>query len=843
MKKYIFTAVFILILSFSFQAVMSQSSRYEGKIVRHIEFTGLYHNSEASLAYNMLTTEGFPLKADEVRRDIKSVFDKGKLEKVEVEIEEYENGVRLRFICLERPVIDSIVYRGLGEVGEADIQNDILCKQGDVYRKDLAEKSSEIIMAKHVEKGLFNASVSYRVEELDDSRDVKLEFIIDEGEEISVEKISILGAKKIYEGQLKSIMETKEDSFISSGSFEKEKFEQDKAMIIAFYKQNGYLDAQIVDEKVEYEWKDPSEKKERCIFITLSVQEGDRYYFDGYTVNIVPDENGKTVFTPDSFTENFLQTEKGDVFNNTKFEADRNSINLKYSSQGYIFNRIMPQKTLTEMEVKENGVTEKRKYVKVDFTIVEGSQAYIESIIIKGNRKTLDKVIRREILCREGELFDSTKVNLSREKVYNLGYFKEVNIEIRPGSREGYMNLVMDVVEQPSATISVGGGYGTSSGFSIFSEVTEKNFLGKGQTAGVKFEYGPLRSSVTLSFIEPWLFDDIPLSLNTSVFYNYYTIETSSMFSSSETAKYKKMGIGYSLGLSYRFWYYYTAGLTWIHEYKKYLDPTGNNTDTVFVAASHGIQEKRTVRLYWSRDSKDNYLNPTRGSLISMSASFSGGILGGQDHFVRLNPDIDFYWSPFHLPFLKDWKCVFEFNGRGTFLLQPVGHVKQDPVENEWLEAEDRLLIGGPETVRGWDYYDSSLPDSWASTGLFHRILYGAEFRIPLHPQMLWAALFFDAGALFSDEKWESQMDFDSIAYEDIQKDKEDKELYTIRDFIHGRTHPAKYFKYGYGFGFRIQIPMMPLRFWFGRKAEFEDGAFRNIGGMTFQFQIGDIRY
>ena len=109
--------------------------------------------------------------------------------------------------------------------------------------------------------------------------------------------------------------------------------------------------------------------------------------------------------------------------------------------------------------------------------------------------------------------------------MYNLGFFKQVNIDVRPGSRDGYMNLIVDVEEQPTGTISLGGGYGTTSGFSIFADVAENNLLGNGQRVGVRFEYGPERTSITLSFAERWLFNQ-PIGLNTSVFYNLYNVKS-----------------------------------------------------------------------------------------------------------------------------------------------------------------------------------------------------------------------------------------------------------------------------------------------------------------------------
>ena len=162
----------------------------------------------------------------------------------------------------------------------------------------------------------------------------------------------------------------------------------------------------------------------------------------------------------------------------------------------------------------------------------------------------------------------------------------------------------------------------------------------------------------------------------------------------------------------------------------------------------------------------------------------------------------------------------------------------QNPFRNEWLEAEDRVYIGGPETLRGWEYNDIYLPVSWRYQGLFHRILWGVEMRVPLHPQMLWFAVFFDAGSLWSDTEWEAQLEGESSSA--ITTDITDGKLKRIQDFT--KVNLLHYFKYSYGFGFRIQIPMMPLRFWFGRKLIF-DGRFKEVGGFTFQFGIGDMRF
>lgn len=822
-------------------SVFSQPSRYEGKMIRKIEFVGLKNVDKEDLYEVLVSDIGFPLKGAEVREDIKAVFKTGQFENVQVEIQEFDDGVRLRFVCKERPMVKQISFRGVEKLYDTELSEVVGVKEGEPLRIDKLEKAIKALRKKYDDEGLFNAVIEYRTRQYkDDPNSVEVIFIIDEGEEIKIDKIAILGARKIPSKTLKKVMESEEDGLFKDGDFKKDIYEQDKTKILALYREEGYLDAQILEDRVEYEWKDPRKKEERVIFITIKVTEGERYYFDRYTIA------GNQVVESKVLESQFEQTKEGDIFNDTRFQKDRQMISFTYASKGYIFARVVPKRTVEERDIAVRGRTEKRKFVRIDFQIEEGSQAYIENIFIKGNVKTKEKVIRRELLVKEGELFNSFKMQISREKIFNLGFFKQVNFDVRPGSREGYMNLIVDVEEQPSGTISLGGGYGTTSGFSIFADIGENNLLGNGQRVGLRFEYGPSRSSVTLSFNEPWLFDK-PIGFNASVFYTLNTITSSSMFSNSDDdAKYQKQSIGYSLGLSYRFWYYYGIGSVWSHSWKSYLNPSGNASDAVFIEESLGVQEKRTVTLYAYRDSRDNSMNPTRGTRVEMAVGFTGGtLLRGDDHYLKYSPEISFYYSPFHLPFLKTHPCVIELRSNATFLAPPLARGVlsriQPQEENPWLETEDYLYIGGPETLRGWEYYDLDLPSSWR-IGLYHRILYGAEFRVPIHPQMLWLAFFFDAGSLWTDSFWERTRGTSNL--ETLSEDKAAGLVHDIRDIED--INLMYYFKYSYGFGFKIQIPMMPLRFWFGRKLAWvgqDKGYFEPMGDFTFQFGIGDYRF
>ena len=213
----------------------------------------------------MITEEGYPLKASEIRKDLKAIFALGQFSNIRVEVEEFRDGVQLRFVCEERPLVTTIEFRGLDEVYEQELTDVLLIKEGDVLRIDLIEASVHAVKKKYEEEGLFNAVVTYEVKREEDKENaVRVIFIVDEGEEIKITKISVLGSKKFSAGDLIDEMELEEEGFFSDGTFKREVYELDKGRIIAYYKERGYLDAQIIEDEIEYEWVDPEKQDEQA---------------------------------------------------------------------------------------------------------------------------------------------------------------------------------------------------------------------------------------------------------------------------------------------------------------------------------------------------------------------------------------------------------------------------------------------------------------------------------------------------------------------------------------------------------------------------------------------------
>lgn len=872
--------------------VYAQAERFIGKRIRKVEFKGNVNVSRDTIYNDIIQMKiGQTLTLPLINGDIKALFGEGSFAYARIEGEDFEDGVAVTFHLQERPRVKDITFLGLDELSATDVQQAIPLKEDDIFTERKVADSIQRILGKYREKGLFNASIRVRKSEVDPAKNtINITFVVDEGEQIKIAKINLLGVTKADPEDVLAVLELEEDGFIADGTFKNEVFEKDKNAILDFYKNQGFLDAELEDARYDYRWKNPKTQEERVIVITYKIREGDQYFYNGYDLTwderFLNPTTKKQLFSRDKVEEFFEYTDSdiGSVLDNGKFSRDRGIINYLYSQEGYIYARVQPERTI--IPLTKEAIAEKRrtpqqaesekegkdyynlarlerilerspemkgkKFVHTRFVVSEGDKGFIENIIIKGNKKTLDKVIRRELIIHEGELFNSELVQRSRERVHNLQFFKEVNVDARPGSSEGKMNLVIDVEEQPTGTISLGGGYGTNTGFSIFTEVAENNLNGTGQRISGRVEFGPLRTALEASWTEPWLFDT-PWSLTLTGFYVRRRVLSGSIniATNDESATYNLDTVGATIGIGHRLW------VNWghYHRYSPQLSVANSASsmvdDNVFLLVQRGWQVKNTITNGIFYDNRDNIFNTTRGARIEFSHDFVGNILGGQDHFMRYYPQVDFFWWMMDYTFfnlirknvLRRWRVVQEIRGSATFT-QPIKPFwsSQDIATNPYVEIQDRLYLGGYESLRGWTLFDAFYGDTpagqtWRNGGS-HRILFGSEIRVPVEPSLFWLVLFFDAGALYQNM---AEYSFSSTtpaatvnAYSQAQ--------------LSQQTFALSYFRYSWGFGFRLQIPILPLRIYLAKRLLWDDnlGWFRdhpNQSGFEFVFGIGDRRF
>lgn len=790
MNKIIKITAFLLagILSIFFLSDTT-AYKYEGIKIAKIIIKGII-NSDESQAYDALSLEeGEPFIAKRASESIKSLYNLGYYNDVKLDIVKKKKGLILTFIVSERPVIKEIVFKGNDEFSESDLSEAIkdLIKEEDVYQETKVNQAINIILDKYEEEGYNEASVRAIPIINKEKRTCKLIFKIREGDEVRVKKIRILGCKAFSEKKIIGKMDTHIDDWLHSGIFKREEYEQDKENIIKFYKNNGYIFAKIVRDKLVYRIEGEKRDKEKRLYITIEIYEGEQYKFGRYTVS------GYTIFSDDEIYS-VLQHEQGEIFNQEQFEEDIQALQQLYGERGYIFVRIIP----------ERKIDKKKKIVNYDIKIIEGEIAHVENIIIRGNTKTKDYVIRREILIKEGEIFNSRKIQRSQEKIYNLGFFKNVKVDVKPGSAEGLMNLIFEVEEQMTGLITLGVMWSSEYKLGGYEEVSENNFLGRGIRIHERVEYQEKRQNYEAGFRHPWIFGT-PTSFSFSLFYrNTEDLKTPAVETNSDgTSKeclYNKQEWGITLGLGRRL--SDIVSISAFYNIELYQYYYGRNTPQdvgLREKLGKGDFVKSSLTLKYLYDSRDNIFNPTRGFYFSQSWGIVGGPLGGNDKYMKYITDVSKYYPLF-------WKFVMVLHFNYGLIDRSFDG---EPIDDT-INADDLLYIGGVESIRGYDYWEPQ----WASGG-FSRIYANLEYRFPIAEQILWMVFFCDAGNL-----WE-------------------------------RSHQANFdyreYYYSTGWGFRIQIPMIPIRLYFSKRFHYNRNRKewilenKGIGDWEFDFSVGGL--
>ena len=560
-------AIFYLILPETY--LFSQKNPYLGKKVSSIEFYGI-HNTNPSELYDVISSRyNEPLKEFHFTSDVQALFSTGYFSNVIMRVRLLpDDTVGLSYEVVENPEITEIDYVGLVSLNSQDFIRKIPMREGDALSLLKAKEAVRILKASCIEQGLFQAEVWYRLSEVDPKYNtVKISFIIDEGENIPVGKINIIGLQRLNPDRVISILKQKEGADVLDAPFDESKFEEDKQRIMGYAKSQGLLDVEIDEELTGYEirWFNPKKpEKGRVVVITYKLIEGKIIYFGGNSVEHIPERLNQELNPPErvkpkkeqlqplydpkvllsllEFSNDYI----GDIFDETRYFRDRASMQDAYARQGYVYAQILPQpinftldkasldryeeckklgkaknakEKLCKWEAEKLDLKKLRERLEanpklatlpmrhIHYTISENNLAYVENIIIRGNEKTKEYVIHREILIKEGQLFNSSLVTLSRQRLLNLQYFSEVNLQMRPGSNSSKMNIVFDVKEQPTGNIQLGGTYGVQSGFLLNMKLGENNLNGTGQRVEGSLNYGPNERSLGANWSEPWFYE------------------------------------------------------------------------------------------------------------------------------------------------------------------------------------------------------------------------------------------------------------------------------------------------------------------------------------------------
>lgn len=762
-----------------------------GQVVKSLDVEGHRKIEKDAVLARLVTKVGDRESAALVREDILAVFRLGYFDDVQVVRRTVPGGVELTYRVIEKPAISEILYEGNTELKNDEIAEASGIKPYEILNPAKIRQAMEKVQKLYEDKGYFLARVEHRLEPIKEGETVRLVFNVVEGDKVKVKKIQFVGNKKLTSEYLKGRMMTQEEGYFSfmsgSGGFKQEAFERDTQFLRFMYYNQGYIQAKIDRPQVSVT------PDKTGIYLTFRVEEGDQYEVGNVTFA------GDLLF-PLSELYAAIKIDENKVFAYDVLQRDMSEIQAKYGDLGYAFTNVVP-----EWEFLPGD----RKVMNITFRLDKGSKVYFGRIDVAGNTKTRDKVVRRELKIREGELYHETRRRESQENVQRLGFFEEVNFKSStPSDKLDVMNLEIGVKERNTGQVQVSAGYGSQTGLTFGGSVQQTNFMGKGQNLGVSMNLTNEFSMYDVSFNEPYLMDS-----NWSLGFRVFQSENSTRLDYRDKRTGGSVSLGHPITEKTRFVLSY--GYTATRLLPTYISVDRNNDGTAEselltdydlfpLATAEGDASTMSAALEY--DSRNDRMRPSSGTFARVSGS-NAGFLGGNLRYYKASADYRVFLPVF-------WDVIF----RNNLSWAKIGSVDnmQEPPFNELY------LLGGPYSLRGFrwgrvgqmrqsqkllqrylaDPATASRADILSRRwfGGQQQLVYMGEFQFPLIREAeMFGIMFFDIGQA-EDEITESK------------------------------------FYSAWGFGLRWFSPIGPLRFEWGfplrRDTDYHEA-------MVFEFSIG----
>ncbi|WP_242913584.1 outer membrane protein assembly factor BamA [Brevundimonas pishanensis] len=385
---------------------------------------------------------------------------------------------------VENPIINQVTFEGNKALTEKKLRDEVSINPRGIYTRARVQEDVGKIVELYRMSGRISATVTPRLVQLDQNR-VDVVFEIDEGPESGISGITFLGNKAFTDAELREVMVTQTSRwwrlFSSNDNYDPNRLDYDREQLRKFYTNRGYYDFTIRSSVAEL-------KPDNSAFaVTLTVDEGDKYTFGD--VKVVTESDRLNA----EFLTSLLPIRSGDLYQSDRIETAVDTLTFAAGSAGYAFVDINPT-------YRANPETDK---VDVTFNVREGQRVYVQRINVVGNTRTLDSVIRREMLLGEGDAFNRNLIERSRNNLRALGFFKDVKIEETRGSAPDRSIVNVTVEEQPTGELSVGAGFSSFDSFTLNLGITERNFRGRGQNIVARAEWGSIRQQIDFRFTEP----------------------------------------------------------------------------------------------------------------------------------------------------------------------------------------------------------------------------------------------------------------------------------------------------------------------------------------------------
>lgn len=651
-------------------------------------------------------TSGATVTGEDIQKGIKQLWGLNLFSDIKVILDkEVDNAVYLTIRVVEYPRLEKIELEGNDKVKKKDIEKQLEFYKGQVLGPKEIRKAETRIKKLYQDKGYLLAEVNSSIRDGAQPARKILRVKINEGNKVVIEGIRFHDNKFFTNKKLrKQLKDTEENGFwfFGGGDFDTEKYAEDLKKLIAFYRKEGFRDAEVVRDSISY---GPAK---RDMFIDIWVNEGTRYYFGDITWQ------GNELYSSEILAQ-YLNFKKGDIYNKEKIErAVFERIGNLYYDAGYIYAGITPQEIPVGLDT-----------VNVHFRVVEGNAVKIRKINIAGNTKTKEKVIRRQLRIHPGDTFSREALVRSQREIFILNYFADVRPDVQPISDEE-VDIMLEVEEKSTDTANMSAGFSERDKLIGSVGVTMNNFFGNGQTLSFNLNFGRAFRSFQIGFTEPW-FLDTPTLIGLSLF---DTKRDSRFTGYDQRSQGATARLGRRLSWPDNFFradWIYRIDRTDLTNFSQIIidrNPSGI-IDQNWPLTTSGI----TQRI--SRNSLDRPEFPTSGSRFSISTELTGGPLGGNVSFHKHILQNDWF-SPIFLNFV-------------LMSSMQAGYIEGFGDDTKNIPFLELFFMGGEGLSRSIALrgYNDPLSNSVTEDGGKVMFKYSTELRFPISPNPTIFGLFF----------------------------------------------------------------------------------------------------
>ncbi len=738
-----------------------------------INFTGLSNVSEEVVRANMSIREGKVFDQIALDRDIRSLYRTRLFEFIEVRLKPLgDNSVDVIFDIRPKFRISSISFEGNESFKDRVLEAKIEVNVNQVLNERAVKADTEILKEFYLKKGFFKVRVDYQIDRNPGTGYGNITYKISEGRKFKIGKVAFEGNETIRKRKLKGKMKTKRWSFLSvftgSGKYDGDEFEDDLERLRDHYRTQGYLDVEINPAKVEIAY--PSKKK---MEIRINVEEGKRYKVGSISFE------GNELYN-EQILQLLLRVRPGAIYKPEEIDEDIEAIEDFYGQLGYMETRV-------RIERVPNVATGD---IDLVYRVYESEKFLVESVEIEGNTKTKSTVIVRELALGPGSTFDSVRMDASRMRLENTRFFENPNVTSKSTNIPGRKHLRVSVSEGRTGNFSFGAGFSSLEQATFFVELTQSNFdifnwrgafQGDGQKFRLRAQLGSYSSQILLSFEEPWLFER-RLTFGFSIFdssTNYDDVYSADSLQRGFEVYIRRRLIELIEGrLAY--------GIT-----DQDFDQLSNASEAFLLRNSIGLTSRLNLNL--RRDTRDRLLNTFRGARFELDFTYAGGFLGGDFDFTKIETR-NLYYFPITTKHTQTIEFLLRAGSVNTF--------NEDEREVSVVPFEQLFFLGGPNTLRGFEYRDVGPKSGIYPTGGKSYGMVGAEYSIGF-TEGFRGAIFYDGG-------------FVNEAAGDFSVD--------------------KYWADNYGFGLRLSVMGTPLRLDYGIPLTTDAS---NDKGSQFNFSFG----